>query len=82
MSKGPQRILTDKVYTDLSTPSSPACEFIWLDKWEQFVEQAEIDTEDVSIWNALYKLLDAYLWVIPLHMLTVQALTAYGKDIR
>jgi len=39
----------------------PACEFIRLDKWEQFIEQAEIDTEEVSIWNALYKLLDAYL---------------------
>lgn len=82
MSKGPQWILTDKVHTDRSTPSSLACAFIPLDEWEQFIEQAEIDTEEVSIWNALYKLLDAYLWVIRLHMLTVQTLAAYGKDIR
>lgn len=82
MSEGPQRVLTDEVYTDHSTPSVPACEFIPLDKWEQFMEQAEIDTEEVSIWNALYKLRDAYLWVILLHMLTAQTLTAYGKDIR
>lgn len=54
-------MLTDKAQRDLSTPSLPACEFSWLDKWEQFREQAEIDMEVVSIWNALYKLLDAYL---------------------
>lgn len=82
MSKGPQWALTDKACPGLSTLSQPACEFILLDKWEQFTEQAGIDTGEVSIWNALYKLLDAYLWVIPLHMLTVQTLRAYGKDIR
>lgn len=82
MSKGPQWILTDKLYTDLSTPSLQACEFTQLDKWKQFIEAAEIDMEEVSIWNALYKLLDSYLWVILLHMLTVQTLTAHGKGIR